>query len=299
RDFYVTPERVPVTYEDILSVIEEKISYYTQKEVAASRIMMEYVRSKLFEYMVENSIQPERTVSPEFEKFLTDLSSSNQHRTVAALATELRQLVAIAQYSPTRVQKQDLSGVTDTELIEWINSGQEHRLIIISFVEPQRLKRFAADISSRLLRLRKTRYTRHPLVLSVFDEAQEIIPRETRDDDSSRNSSFAVEQLLRQGRKYGLGGLIATQRLAYLNTNVLQQIHTYFVGTLPRPYDRTTISDQFAVDPSIVDRTLMLKPGEWLLSSYTATGVRSIPLFVSAPNNEHLISETFKSLPNA
>jgi hypothetical protein len=47
-----------------------------------------------------------------------------------------------------------------------------------------------------------------------------------------------VETLLRQGRTYGLGVCIATQRIAYLNTNALQQLHTYFVGTLPRPYDR-------------------------------------------------------------
>jgi hypothetical protein len=53
-----------------------------------------------------------------------------------------------------------------------------------------------------------------------------------------KKSSRAVEALLRQGRKYGLGGCIATQRIAYLNTNALQQLHTYFVGTLPRPYDR-------------------------------------------------------------
>jgi hypothetical protein len=32
------------------------------------------------------------------------------------------------------------------------------------------------------------------------------------------------ETLLRQGRKYGLGGCIATQRIAYLNTNALQQL---------------------------------------------------------------------------
>ncbi|PSO06159.1 hypothetical protein B9Q04_17490 [Candidatus Marsarchaeota G2 archaeon BE_D] len=123
-----------------------------------------------------------------------------------------------------------------------------------------------------------------------------MIPKEARDDDGTRYSSYAIEQLLRQGRKYGLGGLIATQRLAYLNTNVLQQIHTYFVGTLPRPYDRTTISDQFAVDPTIVDKTLELQSGEWLLSSYSATGVRNMPMFITTPNNEETVIETLKKL---
>jgi DNA helicase HerA-like ATPase len=44
-----------------------------------------------------------------------------------------------------------------------------------------------------------------------------------------KDCSEIVETLLRQGRKYGLGGCIATQRIAYLNTNALQQLHTYFV----------------------------------------------------------------------
>ena len=35
----------------------------------------------------------------------------------------------------------------------------------------------------------------------------------------------------------GQGACVATQRIAYLNTNALQQLHTYFAGTLLRPYD--------------------------------------------------------------
>ena len=58
--------------------------------------------------------------------------------------------------------------------------------------------------------------------------------------------------MLRQGRKYGLGGCIATQRIAYLNTNALQQLHTYFVSTLPRPYDRGLISNTFMIDKMMI-----------------------------------------------
>jgi DNA helicase HerA-like ATPase len=49
-----------------------------------------------------------------------------------------------------------------------------------------------------------------------------------------------------------LGGCIATQRIAYLNTNALQQLHTYFVGTLPRPYDRNLVSNTFTIDQGIL-----------------------------------------------
>ena len=64
-----------------------------------------------------------------------------------------------------------------------------------------------------------------------------------------------------------LGGCIATQRIAYLNTNALQQLHTYFVGTLPRPYDRNLVSNTFTIDQGILEKTLEFAPGEWLLSA--------------------------------
>jgi DNA helicase HerA-like ATPase len=104
-----------------------------------------------------------------------------------------------------------------------------------------------------------------------------------------KDCSEKVETLLRQGRKCGLGGCIATQRIAYLNTNALQQLHTYFVGTLPRPYDRNLVSNTFTIDQGILERTLEFAPGEWLLSSYIATEIDNVLIFIKADNAENEI----------
>jgi len=106
-----------------------------------------------------------------------------------------------------------------------------------------------------------------------------------------KKCSKQVETLLRQGRKYGLGACIATQRIAYLNTNALQQLHTYFVGTLPRPYDRQLVSNTFMIDQGILEKTLEFAPGEWLLSSYIATGIENVPIFIKADNAEKEIEK--------
>jgi len=124
-----------------------------------------------------------------------------------------------------------------------------------------------------------------PYTLFVFDEAQEFIPAGSSGIDYK--CSKQVETLLRQGRKYGLGGCVATQRIAYLNTNALQQLHTYFVGTLPRPYDRSVVSSTFMIDQGILEKTLEFAPGEWLLSSYIATGMENVPIFIKADNAEN------------
>jgi DNA helicase HerA-like ATPase len=142
------------------------------------------------------------------------------------------------------------------------------------------------SLSQDLLARRKRRFTVKPYILFVFDEAQEFIPDYSSASGIDKRCSRQVETLLRQGRKFGLGACIATQRMAYLNTNALQQLHTYFVGTLPRPYDRGLVSETFMIDQGILEKTLEFAPGEWLLSSYIATGIENVPIFIRADNAE-------------
>ncbi|MGH9985109.1 MAG: hypothetical protein ACRD8W_14280 [Nitrososphaeraceae archaeon] len=107
--------------------------------------------------------------------------------------------------------------------------------------------------------------------------------------NGSDNSSRAVERLLRHGKKYNLNGWISTQRVAHLNTNALQQLHSYFVSTMPRPYDRQLISDTFAIDDAFMDRTLTFQNGDWLMASFKATNTQNVPVFFHAINNEGYI----------
>jgi len=108
-------------------------------------------------------------------------------------------------------------------------------------------------------------------------------------------SNIAVERLLRQGRKYRIHGWISTQRVAHLNVNAIQQIHSYFAGTLPRGYDRHVIAEAAGISPDILDKTAQLNTGEWLFISHKATKRRNIPVFIKTKNNEEiLIKRLFK-----
>jgi len=164
----------------------------------------------------------------------------------------------------------------------------EARIVCLSISDPDAIRQIAIDLTSKILRRRKSQFRLRPYVLFVFDEAQEFIPAQGAPGLEGLCSK-SIERLLRQGRKYGLGCCISTQRIAYLNTNALQQLHTYFVGTLPRPYDRTVVSDVFAVDLGILEKTLEFAPGDWLISSYAATGMRNVPIFIHADNTEDLL----------
>ncbi|MCP8323917.1 MAG: ATP-binding protein [Candidatus Methylarchaceae archaeon HK02M2] len=160
------------------------------------------------------------------------------------------------------------------------------QLVCISISEAKTIKRLVIELTHDLLIKRKREFKVEPYILFVWDEAQEFVANPSNVTGIDKLCSLEVERLLRQGRKYGLGGCIATQRIAYLNTNALQQLHTYFVSTLPRPYDRGLISNTFMIDKTILEKTLEFVPGEWLLSSYLATGMANVPIFMKADNAE-------------
>jgi len=170
------------------------------------------------------------------------------------------------------------------------------RLVCLSISEPATIKRLVIELTHDLLLKRKREFTVKPYILFVWDEAQEFVANPSNVAGIDRSCSQEVERLLRQGRKYGLGGCIATQRIAYLNTNALQQLHTYLVSTLPRPYDRGLISNTFMIDKAILEKTLEFVPGEWLLSSYLATGMANVPIFMTADNAEAEVEKYLKGI---
>jgi hypothetical protein len=212
----------------------------------------------------------------------------NEKATVYAWATTRSTLKGVL----TRAQKAKRSGVTIKELMMKLSSPE--RVVCISIADPDTIRDLVIKLTSAALRYRKKSFEIKPQILFVFDEAQEFIPSNV--SGQLGQCSAAVERLLRQGRKYGLGGAIATQRIAYLNTNIMQQLHTFFVGTLPRPYDRTVVSSSFQIDLSILDKTLEFPPGSWLLSSYVATGLDNVPVFVKADNSEDVLRQHLNSL---
>ena len=180
------------------------------------------------------------------------------------------------------------------ELIRPIEES-ELRLFICYLPEPIKARQFVARLIDELFALRK-RSTRGARVLVVIDEAQEFIPDRVRQDDFTAQSNLAVERLLRQGRKYRIHGWISTQRVAHLNVNAIQQLHSYFAGTLPRGYDRHVIAEASGVSPEILDKTALLDTGEWLFVSHKATRRKNIPVFLKAVNNEEILLRKIVSL---
>jgi len=295
--YYLKPESKIPTFGDILDELNRQRNESLDKPHYVNAL--DRIRQEVVDYKAGHEVTDSRPIDEEFVKQLDEWGRTaidefkiSDRSGVYAWATS--RLTLLDNLKRAEKEKRttgglDIQGIRD--LVE-----KESRLTCISISDPYVIKELVVDLAREFLQRRKRSFKVKPYLLFVFDEAQEFVPDLSGSSGIDKDCSKVVETLLRQGRKYGLGGCLATQRIAYLNTNALQQLHTYFVGTLPRPYDRTVVSDTFTIDKQILEKTLEFAPGEWLLSSFIATGMENVPIFIKADNAEAEVENTLSKL---
>jgi len=298
--FYTKPRSVVPTYGEFLNHLKTQRSQSTDKPHYIDAINA--IELAILGYMDEHDATEETKVDEEFVQYIDPQATDAVKRfkvsdksglfSWATTRSSVLETIKLSEAEKDKVKKR--GGYTTDQILSLIEGDE--RLICLSIADPFTIKELVVDLTRAMLARRKRRFQVKPYVLSVFDEAQEFIPPESSSTGTDQKCSRQVETLLRQGRKYGLGCCVATQRIAYLNTNALQQLHTYFIGTLPRPYDRQLISSTFMIDQSILERTLEFAPGEWLLSSFIATGMENVPIFILADNAEKELEAFLSSL---
>lgn len=293
--YYTKPRRQIPTYSQFIEEIEEQRKSSTDKPHYMNAI--DKIHDAILEYIEEHGLVENQQVDEGFVNHIAETASStveefkvHDKSGLYAWATTRSTIIDVIRKGRQK-ETQKTAGLT-AEKIRELLEDKPTRILCLSISDPYTIKDLAIELTQDLLVRRKRKFQVKPYILLVFDEAQEFISSNSVGIDAK--CSTHVETLLRQGRKYGLGVCIATQRLAYLNTNALQQLHTYFVGTLPRPYDRELVSDTFMIDKGILEKTLEFAPGEWLLSSYIATGMENVPIFTKADNAENEIEKYLK-----
>lgn len=284
--YYEEAARPPLTYDDMLGQIKLLERNEGDKQVNMDAIRE--IEGKVFAWISGHRAERSAIITPDFLDYLQATATDAIERfkvwksgSLAAWASTRGQLKSSLNPADKPAGRDAYSAEKLLNLVDG-----DTRIVCLSIAEPSTIKSLAIRLTSEMLRSRKREFQLDPQLLFVFDEAQEFIPAYDKARGVDATCTNQIETLLRQGRKYGLGGCVATQRIAYLNTNALQQLHTYFVGPLPRPYDRTLVSSTFTIDQGILEKTLEFAPGQWLLSSYIATGMENVPIFINADNAE-------------
>jgi DNA helicase HerA-like ATPase len=181
------------------------------------------------------------------------------------------------------------------KMVQDLDNPKHSSLFVVTSHDANRLRSFAKEIGSAAFEMRRKAGTITPLVSFVFDEADEFIPQ---GDVAAtfKESREIVETLARRGRKFGLGVGIATQRTRYLDTSIMAQPHTYLVSKLPRKSDREVVAEAFGVAEDMFRQTFKFKPGNWLLMSHDATGLKAVPVPIQAEDANERIRAYLKRL---
>jgi len=179
------------------------------------------------------------------------------------------------------------AGTTLDDMVADLNDPGHKSLWVIQSHNPHALRAFASQLGETVYEKRRMTGRIDPLVSFVFDEADEFIRREGT--GSYADSLEIAQTLARRGRKFGLGIGIATQRIRYLDTNIMAQPHTYFISKLPRASDRQAVAEAFGMSEELLNQTFKFKKGQWLLMSHDATGLEAIPIPIKTPDaNERI-----------
>jgi hypothetical protein len=184
-----------------------------------------------------------------------------------------------------------------SEIVSALNEESYPSIFIAQSNMDEDLRQFAFSLGNIMLSYRRRTGLTSPLVSFVFDEADMFIPSGDSEERGIGMSRYIARELARRGRKYGLGIGIATQRIVYLDTNVLGQPHTYFISKLPRAADRQRIQEAFGISDEAMRQTLRFEKGQWMLVSDDATGMEGVPIPIKVPDaNTRIIDflETFK-----
>ncbi len=281
------------TYEGLVEVLSNTLN--DRYGAVQQKILVPQVVETIKKFLRQNNLELEARFSPKtgeliakIQPLLADLGAASS---LKKTFDSLSKVVEAIPEAPSAEEGYSWSRLAD----EILSTNKDSpRVFVVNLPEAEDARLETANVINEVFRKRKRSFTLVPRVLFVIDEAQEFIPQTTRKEDGTEQSSRAVERLLRHGRKYHLNCWISTQRVAHLNTNALQQLHSYFVSTMPRPYDRQLISDTFAIDDAFMERTLAFQNGDWLLTSFKATATQNIPVFFHAENNEDILDAYLK-----
>lgn len=280
---YVPPQGITyLTYGYLIDMVREQIEdkYISVSQKPLYMLLLQSIDKLMKEKKLSNDDIVDETINPILDE-IENTARSTHIKEGSAILTFIQGVRSYISAGITESEEYDIEKLA-IEVLD--NSEESPRLFVIEVPNLDEARLIVSSIIENIYNRRKRMYSSNPKVLFVLDEAQEFIPYDTKQKDNSELSSNAVEKLLRHGRKYYLHGLISTQRLAYLNTNVLQQLHTYFISTLPRPYDRQLIAETFGISDSLLDKTLDLEAGQWLLISFKSALPHDVPVFFKADN---------------
>lgn len=160
----------------------------------------------------------------------------------------------------------DAGAYDSREIVQLATRVREHRASVVLALDNLELEaqmRCAASFLSTMFDAHRDHW--YP-ALVVVDEAQMFAPAVAGDvsDETRRVSLGAMTNLMCRGRKRGLAGIIATQRLAKLAKNVAAEASNFLMGRTFLDIDMARAADLLGMERRQAEQIRDLARGEFL-----------------------------------
>jgi hypothetical protein len=113
---------------------------------------------------------------------------------------------------------------------DWHNAEKANAEYRITHNSPLTVSEKTRIISELLfIKAKNLGETEDARYLIVFEEAHSLVPEwNSVSNDGDKNATNGIAKVVLQGRKYGLGSLVVTQRTANISKSILNQCNTIF-----------------------------------------------------------------------
>jgi hypothetical protein len=149
-------------------------------------------------------------------------------------------------FNPDDYYDVDSPNDLDHLLREWIN--HYHRLTILDLSGvPFELIDISVGVITRFLYDsmywgRNEEYTgRNRPLLMVYEEAHSYLPKSESSSHVYGYARKAVEKIFKEGRKFGIGSIVVTQRPSEISETILAQVGTFIALRLTNSSDKNTV----------------------------------------------------------
>jgi len=135
----------------------------------------------------------------------------------------------------------------DKLLRDWIEHDKKLSILDLSGV-PFDLIDISVGLITRLLYDsmywgREETYTgRNRPLLMIFEEAHSYLPKSENNSHHYGYAKKSVEKIFKEGRKFGIGAMVVTQRPSEISDTILAQVGTFFALRLTNNSDKNTVT---------------------------------------------------------
>ncbi|QJD85944.1 ATP-binding protein [Cohnella herbarum] len=174
-------------------------------------------------------------------------------------------------FNPDEYNDIDSSKDLDSLIRNWIEHDERLSILDLSGV-PFELIDITVGIVTRLIYDsmywgKNESYTgRNRPLLMVFEEAHSYLPRNEGNSHIYGYARKAVEKIFKEGRKFGLGALVVTQRPSEISETILAQVGTFIALRLTNSSDKSTVKSAAPNNmTSLIDLLSSLRRGEAII----------------------------------